>query len=101
MFLLLCLSLYIKLTVVTTRGGHANALGQKQPCLILVAHAEQAEFPSAERFNYLLDVLNNGSTSNDKMRHISTNYNDQDSHGLNLPESPFASPIRNGISTVI
>ncbi|KAK2648295.1 hypothetical protein Ddye_015784 [Dipteronia dyeriana] len=66
------------------------------------AGAKQAEFPSAERFNYLLDVLNNGSTSDDKMRHISTNYNDQDSiQGLNLPESPFASPIRNGISTVI
>ncbi|KAL5794291.1 hypothetical protein ACOSP7_002885 [Xanthoceras sorbifolium] len=66
------------------------------------ARADQAEFPSAERFNYLLDVLNNGSTSDDKIRHITTNYNDQDgSQGLNLPESPFASPIRNGISTAI
>ncbi|KAL0001500.1 hypothetical protein SO802_015281 [Lithocarpus litseifolius] len=63
---------------------------------------EQAEFPSAERFNYLLDVLNNGSTSEDKVRHINTNYNDQDSiQGLNLPESPFASAIGSGISTVI
>ncbi|KAK9284949.1 hypothetical protein L1049_024131 [Liquidambar formosana] len=67
------------------------------------AHAvEQADFPSAERFNYLLDVLNNGSTSEDKVRHISTNYNDQEStQGINLPESPFASPIGSGISTVI
>lgn len=63
---------------------------------------EQAEFPSAERFNYLLDVLNNGSTSEDKVRHINTNCNDQDSiQGLNLPESPFASAIGSGISTVI
>ncbi|XP_037496501.1 zinc finger CCCH domain-containing protein 18 isoform X3 [Jatropha curcas] len=62
---------------------------------------EQAEFPSAERFNYLLDVLNNGSSSEEKLRHISTNYNDQDSQGLNLPESPFASTIGSGISTVI
>ncbi|KAM7492403.1 hypothetical protein LguiA_035324 [Lonicera macranthoides] len=66
------------------------------------AHAEQTEFPSAERFNYLLDVLNNGSTSDDKVRHINTKYNDQESsQGLNLPDSPFASPIGSGISTVI
>lgn len=38
------------------------------------AHAEQAEFPSAERLNYLLEVLNNGSTSEDR----STNYNEQE-----------------------
>lgn len=66
------------------------------------APAEQGDFPSAERFNYLLDVLNNGSTSEDQVSHISTHYNDQDSsQGLNLPESPFASPIGSGISTVI
>lgn len=41
-----------------------------------LAHAEQSEFPSAERFNYLLDVLNNGSTSEDNLRHISTNFNE-------------------------
>ncbi|XVF31896.1 hypothetical protein REPUB_Repub17cG0034100 [Reevesia pubescens] len=38
---------------------------------------EQADFPSAERFNYLLDVLNTGSTSEEKVRRISTNYSDQ------------------------
>lgn len=134
-------------------------------CYNCLAHGEQAEFPSAEHFNYLLDVLNNGSTSEDKLRHISTKYNDQDrykvicifvllldlnindknhwkvetmhkpsifavegldqvsfaheniywfliwifwllvltcnSQGLNLPESPFASAIGSGISTVI
>lgn len=43
-----------------------------------LAHVEQMEFPSAERFNYLLDVLNNGSTSDDKVRHINTKYNDQE-----------------------
>ncbi|MBA0617860.1 hypothetical protein Godav_027274 [Gossypium davidsonii] len=69
----------------------------------VVACADQAvDFPTAERFNYLLDVLNTGSTSEEKVKHISTNYNDQDSsQGLNLPESPFASPIGSGISTVI
>ncbi|KAF2292401.1 hypothetical protein GH714_021939 [Hevea brasiliensis] len=42
------------------------------------APAEQAEFPSAERFNYFLDVLNNGSSSEEKLKHTSTNYGDQD-----------------------
>lgn len=66
------------------------------------AHAEQAEFPSAKEFTYLLDVLNNGSTSEGKIRHVNSNYNDQDSsQGINLPESPFASPIVSGISTVM
>ncbi|PON80719.1 Splicing factor-like protein [Parasponia andersonii] len=67
------------------------------------AGTEQAEFPSVERFNYFLDALNNASNSEDKkLRHISTNYNDhQDSsQGVNLPESPFASAIGGGISTV-
>ncbi|KAJ6674564.1 TRANSCRIPTION FACTOR C3H FAMILY-RELATED [Salix viminalis] len=64
---------------------------------------EQADqFPSAEHFNYWFDVLNNGSTSEEKYRHIRTNCSEQDSNqGVNLPESPFASVIGNGISTVI
>ncbi|XP_043691608.1 zinc finger CCCH domain-containing protein 18-like isoform X2 [Telopea speciosissima] len=65
------------------------------------ACADHNEFPSADRFNYLLDVLNNGSTSDDKTRHTSSIYTDQESQGINLPESPFASPIPSSISTVI
>ncbi|XVE72544.1 hypothetical protein DITRI_Ditri11bG0047000 [Diplodiscus trichospermus] len=66
------------------------------------ACAEQADFPSAERFNYLLDVLNTGSTSEEKVGHIGTTYSDQDSNqGLNLPESLFATPIGSSISSVI
>ncbi|PSS14330.1 Zinc finger CCCH domain-containing protein [Actinidia chinensis var. chinensis] len=64
-------------------------------------HAEQSEFPSSGHFNYLLDVLNNGSITDDKVRCINTNYNDQDSsQGLDLPDSPFAAPLGSGISTV-
>ncbi|XP_055824210.1 zinc finger CCCH domain-containing protein 18-like [Solanum dulcamara] len=64
-------------------------------------HSEQLEFPSAEGFSYMLDVWNNGSTSNNKTRHVKTNHYDQESgQGLNLPDSPFASPIRNSISSV-
>ncbi|CAI0378028.1 unnamed protein product [Linum tenue] len=69
--------------------------------------SEAGDFPSAERLNYLLDVL-----SEDKVRNASGNYHEQDSnnvngngggggHGLNLPESPFAAPIGSGISTVM
>ncbi|XP_058070693.1 zinc finger CCCH domain-containing protein 18 isoform X2 [Magnolia sinica] len=64
--------------------------------------AEDHEFPSADRFNYLFDVINNGSTSDDNAKHASSNYGDQESSQvLNLPESPFASPIASSISTVI
>lgn len=43
------------------------------------AHEEQPDFPSAERFNYLLDVLNNGSgTTEETIKHIETKYNDQE-----------------------
>ncbi|XP_048435222.1 zinc finger CCCH domain-containing protein 18 isoform X2 [Pyrus x bretschneideri] len=64
------------------------------------AHVEQAEFPSTMEFDCFLDVLNIGSTSDDKISHINTNYNDQDSQGINLPESPFATQMASGISTV-
>ncbi|KAJ6686813.1 TRANSCRIPTION FACTOR C3H FAMILY-RELATED [Salix purpurea] len=51
---------------------------------------EQAEFSSAEHFNYWFDVLNNVSSCSD-----------QDSlKGANLPDSPFSSAIGSGISTV-
>ncbi|XP_077221955.1 zinc finger CCCH domain-containing protein 18-like isoform X2 [Tasmannia lanceolata] len=63
--------------------------------------ADHNEFSSTDRFNYLRDVLNNGSTSDDKARHTSTNYSDQESQGINLPESPFASPIASSISSHI
>ncbi|PQM42662.1 zinc finger CCCH domain-containing protein 18-like isoform X1 [Prunus yedoensis var. nudiflora] len=58
-------------------------------------------FPSAECFNYLFDVLNSGSTSDDKHKHIDTNYTDHESQGLNLPDSPFATSVASGISAVI
>ncbi|XP_031253343.1 zinc finger CCCH domain-containing protein 18-like isoform X1 [Pistacia vera] len=62
---------------------------------------DHLNFPSAERFSYLLDVLNNGSAA-DGVKHAENNYTDQESsEGLNLPDSPFASPIASGISTVI
>ncbi|PIA58164.1 hypothetical protein AQUCO_00500237v1 [Aquilegia coerulea] len=83
--------------------SHPNYFGYSMDDLkISEAHRDHSDFQSTERFNYLFDVLNNGSTSNDKGRHANANYGDQESsQGLNLPESPFASPIGSSISTVI
>ncbi|CAL5402683.1 unnamed protein product [Camellia sinensis] len=60
-----------------------------------IARACHSKFPSAERFNYLLDVLNSSSASDDiNPKHSGTNHTDSESsQGFNLPESPFASPI--------
>ncbi|MCL7048908.1 hypothetical protein MKW94_024547 [Papaver nudicaule] len=57
------------------------------------ACADHNDFQSANRFGYMLDMLQNGSTSDDGARHSNNNYTDQESQGLNLPESPFASPL--------
>ncbi|KAK9133003.1 hypothetical protein Scep_012531 [Stephania cephalantha] len=59
------------------------------------------EYPSNDHFSSALDFLHNGSTSDDKAKYSSTTYTDQESQGLNLPESPFASAIASSISTVI
>lgn len=40
--------------------------------------AEQTDFPAADHFSYMLDVLNNGSTADDKVRLINTRYDDQE-----------------------
>ncbi|KAF5949482.1 hypothetical protein HYC85_011475 [Camellia sinensis] len=65
------------------------------------ASEDHSKFPSAESFTYLLDALNSRPTSDDNPKHAGINHGDQESgQGLNLPESPFASPIASNISTV-
>ncbi|KAL7249128.1 hypothetical protein ACSBR1_011321 [Camellia fascicularis] len=65
------------------------------------ASEDHSKFPSAESFTYLLDVLNSRPTGDDNPKHAGINHGDQESgQGLNLPESPFASPIASNISTV-
>uniref|UniRef100_A0A1D1Y1I1 Zinc finger CCCH domain-containing protein 18 n=1 Tax=Anthurium amnicola TaxID=1678845 RepID=A0A1D1Y1I1_9ARAE len=62
------------------------------------------DFPSTDHFSYQTDVLSNGSTSGDKARQSGNNTScgDQESLGLCLPDSPFASTsVANSISTVI
>lgn len=60
---------------------------------------DQLNFPSTE-FNYLMEAFNTSAASDEKIKRLETN-TDQESEGLNLPDSPFASPIASGISTVI
>ncbi|XP_024021937.1 zinc finger CCCH domain-containing protein 18 isoform X1 [Morus notabilis] len=62
---------------------------------------DQFTLPSTDQVSRLLDVLNCGSTSDDKFKHTDTHFTDQESQALNLPDSPFASSIASGISTVI
>ncbi|KAK8313185.1 hypothetical protein V6Z12_D01G091800 [Gossypium hirsutum] len=61
---------------------------------------DQLNFPSAE-FNYLLEALNTSTASDEKIKHVEADNNDQESDGLNLPDSPFTSAIASGISAVI
>ncbi|KAL8209663.1 hypothetical protein R6Q57_006395 [Mikania cordata] len=56
---------------------------------------KRMDFSSVEQFGHLFDVFNNDSTNDERIRQINTEYNDQE----NLPDSPFASPLGNGIST--
>ncbi|CAA2955573.1 zinc finger CCCH domain-containing 18-like [Olea europaea subsp. europaea] len=57
---------------------------------------------SSERFNYLFDVVNSGSTGDDNPKPSIANYSDQESNrGLHLPDSPFASAVASSISAVI
>ncbi|KAK6919226.1 OST-HTH/LOTUS domain [Dillenia turbinata] len=96
----------MELQIATKPLGHLSYLGYSMDELKFseAARAEQTDFPSAERYSYLLDVLNSGSTSKEHAGFMANTYDDQDSsQALNLPESPFASPtpIGSSISTVI
>ncbi|GKV38683.1 hypothetical protein SLEP1_g46570 [Rubroshorea leprosula] len=62
---------------------------------------EDQHFPSAEQFNFLLEILNSNSGSDEKIKHVEANYTDQESEGLNLPDSPFASSLASGISAIL
>ncbi|KAF8414229.1 hypothetical protein HHK36_002229 [Tetracentron sinense] len=82
--------------------SHQSYLGYSMDELKLSEASADRMFSLADRFNCRLDVFNNSSTSDDKARHTSTNFGDQESsQGINLPDSPFASPIVSSISTII
>ncbi|XP_057460565.1 zinc finger CCCH domain-containing protein 18-like isoform X2 [Actinidia eriantha] len=55
---------------------------------------------SEERFNCLVDVINNDPTIDDNPKLMGPNRTDQESEGINLPESPFAAAMVTSISTV-
>ncbi|KAI3466437.1 hypothetical protein Pfo_023100 [Paulownia fortunei] len=63
---------------------------------------DHPKFPSGEHYNYLLDVLNSGSTSDDNPKYPVNTCSDQESvQGVNLPDSPFASAVASSISAVM
>lgn len=74
-FLIICLPVILSITFSL----------EAFPVLILIqflAYADPLNLPSAERFNYLLDVLSNGSASDDgKPRHTDT-HTDQERYEL-------------------
>lgn len=51
---------------------------------LIYDNADNSNFPSAECFNYLLDALNNGSTTDDKPMNTGNNYTDQERYELLL-----------------
>ncbi|KAL2247684.1 UNVERIFIED_CONTAM: Zinc finger CCCH domain-containing protein 18 [Sesamum indicum] len=64
--------------------------------------ADNSRFPSADRYHYLLDVLNSGSSSDDNPKFSVNNCCDHDgAQGLNLPENPFAPALDSSISAVM
>lgn len=67
----------------------------------LNALEDQSKIPSAEQYQYMLDVFNNCRISDDRSKHLGNDYTDQESQGIDLPESPFAPTMGNGISAVI
>lgn len=46
--------------------------------LYLEVHADHNDLYTSNRFNYLFDALNIGSTSDDKTKNTGSNYSDQE-----------------------
>ncbi|GMH24377.1 hypothetical protein Nepgr_026220 [Nepenthes gracilis] len=81
-------------------------LGQKQaynlPSLSYgMEELNAIEDHSKLAINDLVNVLSSSSSGDDGSRHLMLNYSDHESQGINLPGSPFASPLASSISTVI
>ncbi|KAJ0973637.1 hypothetical protein J5N97_015602 [Dioscorea zingiberensis] len=64
---------------------------------------DEFKLPEADHFSYVLDALNNGSTSDDKANNNlnGNNFSDPESNPIELPESPFASPVGSSISAMV
>ncbi|CAK9155559.1 unnamed protein product [Ilex paraguariensis] len=61
-----------------------------------------SKFPSAKRLGYLLNALNSDSASDYDIHHTDINHSDLErGQGHNLPDSPFASPVADSISTIV
>ncbi|XP_074290956.1 zinc finger CCCH domain-containing protein 18-like isoform X1 [Silene latifolia] len=58
-------------------------------------------FSSVQQYRQLFDAINNGSAADDRSKHLSTDFTEQESQGINLPENPFASAIGSSIPAII
>lgn len=54
----------------------------------IITLADPLNFPSAERFDYLLDVLSSGSASDDGKRRHTDTYTDQERYELTSGRDP-------------
>lgn len=50
----------------------------------IISSIGHLNLPSSEQFTRLFDVLNSGSTSDDKFKHTDTNYTDQERYRIDL-----------------
>lgn len=90
----------IQLVSKSLNGGHGNDYSTTG-LHINEGYGEQTDFMAPERFSFLLDVLKDEPTSEERGRCTISTYNDHESNqGLDLPESPFANSMANSISTV-
>lgn len=61
----------------------------------LRAQEDNSEFPSAERYNHVLDVLNNESQGDNLAQHSEPNNADNASTQIDLPDNLFPPPVEN------
>ncbi|KAK9689459.1 hypothetical protein RND81_09G060500 [Saponaria officinalis] len=67
----------------------------------LTSVEDASNFATAEQYHYLMNAINNGFVVDERSRHLDTHYTEQESQGINLPDSPFASANGSSISAVI
>ncbi|KAH9607207.1 hypothetical protein KSS87_021273 [Heliosperma pusillum] len=60
-----------------------------------------SKYTRMEQYHYLLDAISNCSVTDESSEHLGISYPEHESHGINLPESPFAPAMGSSISFVI
>ncbi|KAK1296894.1 Zinc finger CCCH domain-containing protein 18 [Acorus calamus] len=82
-----------ELQLLSRQQAQQSFFGQTSPVEELKLTEGRHEVPSSNGYDYISDAINSGTANDDK--HTSSNFHEQDStEAVNLPESPFASPMR-------